>query len=258
MKTCNGRIKDLLIYLGLIIIVSAFVVVGVKKNMVKISSPTDISKTTVGETEVATDSQKRAPEKDVAPPQITEPTSSENKKGIKAFVKETKNVEKSVSKKVEESKVTATQRPTGQSTEKSFDYPKLREKYGTFSCRRLGINDLELFYGDDDYCLHFGVGTSAKTTLPGFGARTLISAHNQTFFAPMSDISEGDIFELDLNWGYYRYRVYKIKIMTPSEFDVGLIREPSDEIIVYTCYGGAGTNYRIFMFCEMLEGPRMY
>lgn len=173
-----------------------------------------------------------------------------------------KNVEKSaekfVSKKVEESKVAATQRPTGQSTEKSFDNPKLREKYGTFSCRRLGINDLELLYGDDDYCLHFGVGTSAKTALPGFGARTLISAHNQTFFAPMSDVSEGDIFELDLNWGYYRYRVYKIKVMTPSEFDVGLIREPSDEIIVYTCYGGVGTDYRIFMFCEMLEGPRMY
>lgn len=90
MKANNSRTKDLLIYLGLIIIVSAFVVVGVKKDMVKISSPTDTSKTTVGETEVAADSQKSAPEKDVTPSQIPELTSSENKKGIKAFVKEKK------------------------------------------------------------------------------------------------------------------------------------------------------------------------
>ncbi len=143
----------------------------------------------------------------------------------------------------------------------TFIHPEQNRRYGTFSCRRLGINDLKIYYGDNEYCLSKGVGTSTQTALPGFGARTLFSAHNLTYFAPMKDVAVGDIFELNLDWGYYKYRVYKTVVMTPSEFDAGLIRESSDEIIVYTCYpfnGQSGSTHRLFMFCEMLEGPRMY
>lgn len=139
--------------------------------------------------------------------------------------------------------------------------PKKYRQYGTFSCRRLGINDIPLYYGDDDRCLNAGIGTSLYSQPPGYGSRSLMSGHNLTYFAPMKDVGVGDIFELNLSYGYYKFRVYKTEVMTPAEFDPNLINVPSDEIIVYTCYpfnGQTGSTQRLFMFCEMLEGPRMY
>lgn len=245
----HKHIRDILIYVCIVLLVSLGVIFFSKAKKADTPTSTVSHVTTEATTQLSSDTSS-----------YTETTTESE---ISSTY--TSSVVNSIGKYVGSTKTTSsyatTANTTAQDETTTFIHPEQNSRYGTFSCRRLGINDLKVYYGDNEYCLSKGVGTSTRSALPGFGARTLFSAHNLTYFAPMKDVAVGDIFELNLDWGYYKYRVYKTVVMTPSEFDAGLIREPSDEIIVYTCYpfnGQSGSTHRIFMFCEMLEGSRMY
>lgn len=165
-----------------------------------------------------------------------------------------KNPNKQNSGKEDNSAVTnaPTQESTSTTSRTEIQTPAPNSVFGKFICTRLGINE-NLYYGDNDYCLHFGVGLSTNSGLPGSGKPSLISGHNSTKFHPLKDVKKGDIFELDLDWGYYKYQIYDIKIMTPGEFDSSILNRKSDDIIVYTCYpfdSDTTATQRIFLYCK--------
>lgn len=260
MKKMNYKqLRDMSVYLFIVLLVSFCVFFTTQEKGKQVEQlPTD-------KTEFLSEKGKNSTTKTNSKTEITENNHKKNETNSKKKNESTANKNISANYSLTSSKNEAyTEKSISTSVPAettTFIHPEINRCYGTFSCRRLGINDLKVYYGDNEFCLSKGIGTSTQSALPGFGARTLMSAHNLTYFAPMKDVAVNDIFELNLKWGYYRYRVYKTEVMAPKEFDPGLIRVPSDEIIVYTCYpfnGQSGSAQRIFMFCEMLEGPRMY
>jgi sortase A len=62
-----------------------------------------------------------------------------------------------------------------------------------------------------------------------------ISAHRDTFFRPLRDITQNDIITVNTVLGEYRYRVVSTSIVSPS--DVGVLDPSATEILMLvTCY----------------------
>ncbi len=145
---------------------------------------------------------------------------------------------------------------------KDIGYPKYNSKFAELSCDRLSLK-APVYHGDNDMCLHFGVGIPAYGTIPGFSKSVIVSGHNSTFFAPLENVQTGDIFTFATNYGQFEYEVKNIEIMSENDFDESVLKDKSgDKLILYTCYpfsfvGGVGDS-RLFVTCDLISGPRVY
>jgi sortase A len=102
---------------------------------------------------------------------------------------------------------------------------------------RLGRLDLEVpvFIGTDRLTLNRGAGLVTGTALPGEPGNSVISAHRDSFFRPLKDVTVGDTLELRTMQGKRDYVVTEIFITDP--LDVSVL-DPTDTptLTLITCY----------------------
>lgn len=97
--------------------------------------------------------------------------------------------------------------------------------------------DLIVLEGDTGNVLAFGPGRNIESSHPGNGGTTLISAHRDTQFDFLEEITLGDQFEVDSIYSKnnYQYQVSDIKIIDSDKVDID-INSGQSELKLVTCY----------------------
>ena len=96
--------------------------------------------------------------------------------------------------------------------------------------------DLIVLSGDKGNSLAFAPGHNINSYKPNKGGTTVISAHRDTHFEFLQDVSVSDVFELtDRNNKAASYRVSDIKIIDATKQDI-TIHSDQDELKLITCY----------------------
>ena len=96
--------------------------------------------------------------------------------------------------------------------------------------------ELIVLSGDKGNSLAFAPGYNLSSYMPNKGGTTVISAHRDTHFEFLQDVSVSDVFELtDRNNKAASYRVSDIKIIDATKQDI-TIHSDQDELKLITCY----------------------
>jgi len=96
--------------------------------------------------------------------------------------------------------------------------------------------ELIVLSGDKGNSLAFAPGHNLSSYMPNQGGTTVISAHRDTHFEFLQDVSLSDVFELtDRNNKTASYRVSDIKIIDATKQDI-TIHSDQDELKLITCY----------------------
>ena len=98
--------------------------------------------------------------------------------------------------------------------------------------------------GDKGNSLAFAPGYNLESYMPNQGGTTVISAHRDTHFDFLQNVSLKDVFELtDRNNKKSSYRVINIKIIDSTEQEIA-IHSNLDELKLITCYPFNGLDNR--------------
>ena len=96
--------------------------------------------------------------------------------------------------------------------------------------------ELIVLSGDKGNSLAFAPGHNLSSYMPNQGGTTVISAHRDTHFEFLQDVSVSDVFELtDRNNKTASYRVSDIRIIDATKQDI-TIHSDQDELKLITCY----------------------
>ena len=96
--------------------------------------------------------------------------------------------------------------------------------------------ELIVLSGDKGNSLAFAPGHNLSSYMPNQGGTTVISAHRDTHFEFLQDVSISDVFELtDRNNKTMSYKVSNIKIIDATKQDIS-IHSNQDELKMITCY----------------------
>ena len=96
--------------------------------------------------------------------------------------------------------------------------------------------ELIILSGDKGNSLAFAPGHNLFSYMPNQGGTTVISAHRDTHFEFLQDVSISDVFELtDRNNKTSSYEVRDIKIIDATMQDIA-IHSDQDELKLITCY----------------------
>ena len=136
--------------------------------------------------------------------------------------------------------------------------PKYEEEYGRIIIPTVDI-DLPLIFGDSDNALKKGAGQYAGTRIPGFNSPILIAGHNtDKFFLPLKDISLNDEIRIQTEYGDFVYKVYETDVIHKNDFDLELLSQPEEILILYTCYPFLSLGFKVdryFVFANKISGP---
>jgi LPXTG-site transpeptidase (sortase) family protein len=137
--------------------------------------------------------------------------------------------------------------------------PEYETHYAEITSNRIGLS-ANLYFGDSNEVLRYGIGQYGGSFLPGFGGTLLLAGHNTTYFLPLKDIQVEDIIQITTNYGVYQYQVTETKILKyddDSAFD--LSQREEEQLVAYTCYPfeqiGAVTQERFFVYADKVSGP---
>ena len=96
--------------------------------------------------------------------------------------------------------------------------------------------ELIVLSGDKGNSLAFAPGYNLNSYMPNQGGTTVISAHRDTHFEFLQDVSISDVFELtDRSNRASSYMVSDIKIIDATKQDIS-IHSNQDELKLITCY----------------------
>jgi sortase A len=92
------------------------------------------------------------------------------------------------------------------------------------------------------------------------GGAPAVSAHRETFFAPLRNVSPGDIVVITMPYGTFRYRIGDHVIVRPNQpervYTTEGIPEDSERLVLITCYPFSTwqpPNRRIAFFAELIH-----
>lgn len=133
--------------------------------------------------------------------------------------------------------------------------PRLDEHYGMMSCDRISLS-APVYYGDSEKALQNGVGHYALSGLPGEGKPILMSSHDSTYFAPLEQVTIGDIITINTNYGEFNYSVTATLVAEEADTTAYDLTQDKEQLILYTCYPFGqlvgNRNERFFVYCDLV------
>lgn len=143
-------------------------------------------------------------------------------------------------------------------SEESIVWPKYGEQYGELSCERIQL-DAPVYFGDNNDILREGIGQYIGTFLPGYNRLILLAGHNTTYFKPLQNVEQGDVFVFRTNYGVYQYEVTETKVAAHDDSSAYDLLMEEEMLVMYTCYPfetlvGTKTD-RFFVYAKKVQGP---
>lgn len=139
-------------------------------------------------------------------------------------------------------------------------WPQYGEHYAELSCDTIELH-APVYFGDNKEILREGAGQYIGSFLPGYGRLILLSGHNTTYFKPLKNVKEGDIFTFTTNYGVYQYEVTGIRVADNGDATMYNLLQEEEQLVMYTCYpfeALAGTKTeRMFVYAKKIAGPNV-
>lgn len=96
--------------------------------------------------------------------------------------------------------------------------------------------ELPIVEGTDPDDLEKGVGHYKGSYFPGEDGQIILSGHRDTVFRKLGELKTGDIFEIQLQKGSFKYEITGHKIVDADDTSVVTLQKEKEELIVSTCY----------------------
>lgn len=144
--------------------------------------------------------------------------------------------------------------------EAKADYARMLEVHemlGHVEIPKIAV-DLPIYAGTSDEVLEMGAGHLEGTSLPigGESTHTVITAHrglpDKVLFRHLNQLTEGDIFYIHNIKETLAYKVDKIQVVEPTNFDPILVVDKKDYATLLTC-----TPYMINSHRLLVRGERI-
>lgn len=125
----------------------------------------------------------------------------------------------------------------------------------TLSIPRLHFDEI-VHQGVSAPVLSLGPGHYPSTALPGEPGTTAIAGHRVTHTHPFLQINllrRGDVITVRTRWGRFRYKVYRERIVSPT--DVGILRSVGyQQLILTACHPPHTALKRYVVFARRIVG----
>lgn len=137
------------------------------------------------------------------------------------------------------------------------EFPSFGEEFGKIIIDKIGVV-APIYQGDIEEILSEGTGHFYGSALPGEGSNVVISAHRNTQFVRLGELTPGDQITLDTTGGKFVYEMVDSVIF--PDYDEQYILPTSEEVLtLLTCYpfdyiGAAPDRY--IVRCRLISGPK--
>jgi sortase A len=128
---------------------------------------------------------------------------------------------------------------------------------GKIAIPRIGLHAV-VVQGTTASDLARGPGHYRMTPLPGSGGTVAIAGHRTTYGEPFRHIDElgrGDIVELEMAYGTFRYRVYARRIVDDRDWSI-IRRRPFEQVVLSACHPLYSAAERIVVFARLAAAQR--
>ncbi len=134
-----------------------------------------------------------------------------------------------------------------------FIRPKYGEMYAILKCSSLEF-DIPVYWGSDIKLFERGACQSSGSVVIGDIGNSVISAHEDTYFADLYKLEIGDTVTLNTNYGEFIYTV-KEKISFNKNNNKYVVPSKETKLTLYTCKKDVlgSSNERIGVICELTE-----
>lgn len=131
--------------------------------------------------------------------------------------------------------------------------PKFGEMYAILTSSGFDLS-VPVYWGSDSELFELGACQSSGSVLVGDEGNSVISAHEDTYFADLYKLSEGDTVTLKTNYGEFEYTVTETISFNKSN---GKYVSPTEDtrLTLYTCKKDVlgSSDERIGVICELTE-----
>ncbi|MDM5330800.1 class D sortase [Neobacillus sp. CF12] len=133
---------------------------------------------------------------------------------------------------------------------KKIDPPKFGDTVGLLTIPKIK-SELAIVEGTDPNDLKKGVGHYKGSYFPGENGQIVLSGHRDTVFRRLGELKPGDIFEVAMPNGKFKYELTNTKIVDADDRSIITLQNTQEELIVITCYpfrfvGNAPQRYIIY------------
>ena len=134
-----------------------------------------------------------------------------------------------------------------------FIRPVFGEMYAIIKCDVFGV-DVPVYWGSSSELFEKGACQASGSVLIGDSGNSVISAHEDTYFASLKSLEEGDIITVNTNYGEFIYRVKELITFDKTNTKYVAASEET-KLTLYTCQKDVlGTSdMRIGVICELTE-----
>lgn len=131
--------------------------------------------------------------------------------------------------------------------------PKFGEQFAVIRCDALETS-VPVYWGSSRELFQRGACQATFSKLPGVVGNTVISAHEDTFFADLSSMKVGDKVTINTNYGEFVYTV--TETVTFKKTNKKYVNPKNDErLTLYTCKKDVlgSSDERVGVVCELTE-----
>ena len=143
--------------------------------------------------------------------------------------------------------------------EKAFEnghlkhYPNFAEQYAKMKIKKIGV-DAPIYFGVTDEIILKGIGHDSGSYFAGENGTIIMCEHDyMNNFKRLGELKNGDIIEIQTNYGDFYYELYDEQIVLETETDKLPIQKNEEILMLYTCYnmnGSDKTQYRYAVYAK--------
>ena len=143
--------------------------------------------------------------------------------------------------------------------EKAFEnghlkhYPNFAEQYAKMKIKKIGV-DAPIYFGVTDEIILKGIGHDSGSYFAGENGTIIMCEHDyMNNFKRLGELKNGDIIEIQTNYGDFYYELYDEQIVLETETDKLPIQKNEEILMLYTCYnmnGSDKTQYRYVVYAK--------
>lgn len=131
--------------------------------------------------------------------------------------------------------------------------PAFGELYANLTCSAFDLT-IPVYWGSSSELFELGACQSSGSVLVGEEGNSVISAHEDTYFADLSDLKEGDTVTVKTNYGVFEYKVSET-ISFPKTNGKYVLPTDDTRLTLYTCKKDilGSSDERIGVICELTD-----
>lgn len=127
------------------------------------------------------------------------------------------------------------------------------KQYAKMRIKKIGV-DAPIYFGVTDEIILKGIGHDSGSYFAGENGTIIMCEHDyMNNFKRLGKLKNGDIIEIQTNYGDFYYELYDEQIVLETKTDKLPIQKNEEILMLYTCYNMTGadkTQYRYVVYAK--------